>query len=128
MSDNSDQGIDSISYHCFVKVCPSSEFATCSKTDLTNTANTCVAPSYFSLAGRKRRENDLKLLRQSATDGSTIAEVIKYVAIQSVSPKNCRTIVNGACIVQKDENLHSSTTIVRPFTFYAFLAVISFLS
>ena len=110
-------------------MCPSSELATCSKTDLTNTANTCIAPTYYSFAGRKKREKDIELFRQSATDGSTIAEVMKNVAIQSIAPENCRTIVDGACIVRKDENLVSSTEILKSSRrFYAFLATIIFLS
>ena len=101
---------DSVNYHCFVKVCPLSESATCSKTDLTNNPTMCTAPTYYALAGRRRREDKIDLMRQSAVDGSSIVQVTKNIEIQSVKPENCRMIVDNACIVRKDENFISTTT------------------
>ena len=49
-------GTDTISYHCYVKVCPIGDAATCSTKNLADTANTCVAPTYYNPAGRRRRE------------------------------------------------------------------------
>ena len=49
-------GTDTISYHCYVKVCPIGDVATCSTKNLADTANTCVAPTYYNPAGRRRRE------------------------------------------------------------------------
>ena len=56
---------DSLYYHCFIKVCPKNEEATCSKKDLNNDENTCSAPTYYNdvLSGRKRRNAQITLGR-----------------------------------------------------------------
>ena len=49
--------LDSMYYHCYIKVCPKDQEATCSKTDLTNVANTCAAPTYYDATPiRKKRD------------------------------------------------------------------------
>ena len=103
-------GTDTISYHCYVKVCPTSEVATCSTTDLTNTANTCTAPTYYDPSGRRRRDAERERTRRSEVDGSTLVELTKTISAGSVAPEDCHTIVNGACVVQKDEKPRSSGT------------------
>ena len=100
---------DSIHYHCFVKVCPISDETTCSTTKLDNNANTCTAPTYYNPAGRRRRDAELERTRRSDLDGSTLVEVTKTITTKSVAPEDCHTIVNGACIVQKDETPRSSS-------------------
>merc|ERR1712176_455803 len=112
-------GTDSIHYHCYVKVCPVGDETTCSTKKLDNTANTCAAPTYYNPAGRRRREAEL--------DGSTLVEVTKTISTPSVAPENCHTIVNGACIVQKDETPRSSSKQVAAATgLAAFLTAINY--
>ena len=56
-SDNEMNYLDSMYYHCYIKVCPKDREATCSKTDLTNVANTCAAPTYYDATPiRKKRD------------------------------------------------------------------------
>ena len=107
---------DSIHYHCFVKVCPLTDETTCSTKKLDNTANTCTAPTYYDPAGRRRRAADLERTRRSDLDGSTLVEVTKTIATKPVAPEDCYTIVNGACIVQKDETPRSSSTHIAAAT------------
>ena len=120
-------GTDTITYHCFVKVCPIGDAATCSTKDLTDTANTCTPPTYYDPAGRRRREADRERTRRSEADGSTMVEVTKTVETPKVAPEDCHTIVNGACIVQKDEQPRSSgsTQAVAATGLAAFLAAIN---
>jgi len=100
---------DSIHYHCFVKVCPLTDETTCSTKKLDNNPNVCTAPTYYNPAGRRRRDAELERTRRSDLDGSTLVEVTKTITTKSVAPEDCHTIVNGACIVQKDETPRSSS-------------------
>jgi len=119
-------GTDTISYHCYVKVCPIGDVATCSTKNLADTANTCVAPTYYNPAGRRRREAERERTRRSELDGSTLVEVTKTITTPSVAPEDCHTIVDGACVVQKDETPRSSSkTVVATTGLAAFLAAIN---
>ena len=119
-------GSDKMHFHCFVKVCPMSEETTCSDTDLNNAPNTCLAPTYYNPSGRRRREADLEQLQRSELDGSTTVEFIKTITMPSIAPEDCHTIVNGACVVKKDETPRSSSkqTIIAT-GLAAFLAAIN---
>ena len=126
LSPNFAIGTDSIHYHCFVKVCPLADEATCSTKNLADTANTCTAPTYYAPSGRRRREAELERTRRSELDGSTLVEVTKTIVTPQVAPEDCHTIVNGACIVQKDETPRSSTKQVAAATgLAAFLTAIN---
>ena len=119
-------GTDSIHYHCFVKVCPIGDATTCSTKKLDDTVNTCTPPTYYNPAGRRRREAELERTRRSELDGSTLVEVTKTISTPSVAPEDCHTIVNGACIVQKDETPRSSSKQVATATgLAAFLTAIN---
>ena len=119
-------GTDTISYHCYVKVCPIGDVTTCSTKKLDNTANTCAAPTYYNPAGRRRREAELERTRRSELDGTTLVEVTKTITTPSVAPEDCHTIVDGACIVQKDETPRSSSKqVVAATGLAAFLAAIN---
>ena len=119
-------GTDTISYHCYVKVCPIADVATCSTKNLADTANTCVAPTYYNPAGRRRRDAERERTRRSELDGSTLVEVTKTITTPSVAPEDCQTIVDGACIVQKDETPRSSSKQVAAASgLAAFLAAIN---
>jgi hypothetical protein len=119
-------GTDTISYHCYVKVCPIADVATCSTKNLADTANTCVAPTYYNPAGRRRRDAERERTRRSELDGSTLVEVTKTITTPSVAPEDCHTIVDGACIVQKDETPRSSSKHVAAASgLAAFLAAIN---
>ena len=119
-------GTDTISYHCYVKVCPIADVATCSTKNLADTANTCVAPTYYNPAGRRRRDAERERTRRSELDGSTLVEVTKSITTPSVAPEDCHTIVDGACIVQKDETPRSSSKQVAAASgLAAFLAAIN---
>ena len=119
-------GTDSIHYHCYVKVCPSGDVATCSTKKMDDTANTCTAPTYYNPAGRRRREAELERTRRSELDGTTLVEVTKTITTPSVAPEDCHTIVDGACIVQKDETPRSSSKqVVAATGLAAFLAAIN---
>ena len=126
LSPNFAIGTDSIHYHCFVKVCPLADEATCSTKNLADTANTCTAPTYYNPTGRRRRDVELERTRRSELDGSTLVEVTKTIVTPQVAPEDCHTIVNGACIVQKDETPRSSTKQVAAATgLAAFLTAIN---
>jgi len=119
-------GTDTITYHCFVKVCPSADLATCSTTKLDNTANTCTAPTYYNPAGRRRREADRERTRRSELDGSTLVEVKKTITAPAVAPEECHTIVDGVCVVRNEEQPRSGTTQVAAATgLAAFLTAIN---
>jgi len=119
-------GTDTIHYHCYVKVCPIGDVTTCSTKKLDNTANTCAAPTYYNPAGRRRREAERERTRRSELDGSTLVEVTKTITTPSVAPEDCHTIVDGACIVQKDETPRSSSKqVVAATGLAAFLAAIN---
>ena len=92
---------------------------------MTNTANTCTAPTYYDPAGRRRRDLHERTKRSEA-DGSTLVEVTKTITAPTVAPEDCHTIVNGACVVQKDETPRSSSKQVAVGTgLAAFLAAIN---
>ena len=119
-------GTDTITYHCFVKVCPKTEEATCSTKDLTNAVNTCTAPTYYDPAAGRRRRDLHERTKRSEADGSTLVEVTKTIAAPTIAPEDCHTIVNGACVVQKDEKPRSSSKqVVAATGLAAFLAAIN---
>ena len=116
---------DTISYHCYVKVCPLSQETTCSTTDLDNTAfnDPCTYNDPF---GRRRRDAERERTRRSEADGSTLVELTKTISAGSVAPEDCHTIVNGACVVQKDEGPRSGSSQVAAATgLAAFLTAIN---
>jgi len=119
-------GTDTISYHCYVKVCPIGDAATCSTKNLADTANTCVAPTYYNPAGRRRREAERERTRRSELDGSTLVEVKKTITAPAVAPEACHTIVDGVCVVRNEEEPRSGTTQVAAATgLAAFLTAIN---
>ena len=119
-------GTDTITYHCFVKVCPKTEETTCSTKDLTNTANTCTAPTYYDPAAGRRRRDLHERTKRSEADGSTLVEVKKSIVVPRVAPEDCLTIVNGLCIVQKDAQPRSLSKQVAVATgLAAFLSAIN---
>ena len=91
-----------------------------------DTANTCTAPTYYNPAGRRRREAELERTRRSELDGTTLVEVTKTITTPSVAPENCHTIVDGACIVQRDETPRSSSKqVVAATGLAAFLTAVN---
>lgn len=119
-------GTDAIHYHCYVKVCPSTDALTCSTKDLAGTTNTCTPPTYYDPSGRRRRDIENERTKRSELDGSTLVEITKTITTPSVAPEDCHTIVNGACIVQKDETPRSSSKQVAAATgLAAFLTAIN---
>lgn len=129
-------GTDSLYYHCHVKVCPQSEGATCSKTDMTNTENTCEAPTYYSaVPGARRRRDNTITLDQSDLDGSTSFEIVQKVTIPDVAPEDCATIDGNVCITRKNdravttsenEKTDDSSAAVAGTSLAAFIAVLNF--
>ena len=95
---------DSISYHCFVKVCSKDASGTCSKPYSFNNRACISRYSYWP----RQREEVIEHTSQSAADGSTIVELTKHITIPSVAAKNCQKTLDDVCIVNENVNVNSS--------------------
>ena len=99
---------DSISYHCFVKVCSKDASGFCSdpySADSNPYSAYCI--NRYDYWPRKQHEF-IDETSQSAFDESTIVEVTKQITIPSVAAKNCRKTLGDVCIYNENVNVNSS--------------------